>query len=122
MKLVITGHPVGYSAKGRGKWGHPAWQRFIKYRDEFKKQTCGVTFPTIPKGQKVRCDVLAVYGRLHPRPDPDHVFSAVLDCLFENDKHVVGSVDYTLDRERPRVEILIDWNPEGGKDAKPSPA
>lgn len=42
------------------------------------------------------------------RPDPDNVFKGIADALFENDKYLSGSFDYSYAKEG-RVLVKITF-------------
>jgi len=64
------------------------------------------TVKPIRKKVKYYVDVLAVFKH-QSHSDPDNIAKAINDALFEADKYVAGSYDFTYDADDPRVEVVI---------------
>lgn len=120
-RFTVEGPAVGYAGRTRGQQGAPGWERFKRYRD--KVRLCFPWWDRLPCDRKVRLEIVVYYGRLPTPgsgcPDPDHVLSAILDCLFREDSLVASSVDWEVDAGRPRVEASLDCTDQG--DPSPCP-
>lgn len=83
---------------------------FLTFRDVFRYKL-GSRRESIPKTAKPFVRTW-IYYRGSGGPDPDHVHSAVLDCLLEDDRRAIGGVaDYTHDvGERARVIVDVQWD------------
>ncbi len=115
-KFVVPGKPVGYIARARGKWGART-TAFYAYRDKIRSLCLHVrnapSFPVKAIGPWWEKHppglVVSMFFASKVRPDPDHVWSAVADSVFDVDKCVVGSFEYGYDKANPRTEIMVSW-------------
>lgn len=111
---MVFGQPVPYCRTTQAAKFSAKYKRYQQYKDlvvlSFLEQCegdWGASKPlTTVKGQKTRVDIL-IYFRDFTHGDPDNVFKAIADSIFENDKYVSGSFDYFYDHANPRVEVTI---------------
>lgn len=127
--VTVELDPVGYVgrewAAQRGKSLDPAKltskrakeraqkvRDFLTFRDLFRFRL-GAKAQVIPSTVKPFVRTWIHY-RGSGGPDPDHVHSAVLDCLLEDDRRAIGGVaDYSYDAgDQARVVVAVQWNEE----------
>jgi hypothetical protein len=57
--------------------------------------------------KKIRMDCV-FYFRNGKHGDPDNCWKAIADSLFENDNKVIGLIDFEIDPNFPRTEVVIE--------------
>jgi|GEM_PF-1837817 len=88
------------------------WKRYVAQCCYYESELDGVSATSREIGEflrqkgKMRVDCM-VYFANKKHGDVGNIRKAVEDSLFENDKYVVGSVDYDYDSERPRTEVTV---------------
>ena len=89
----------------------------IEYREfrklfitcEYGTESLAASRKPIYSGKKPARMKLMVYWN-HPdvHPDPENVFGSIADALFKEDKYLAGSFEWAVDKDKPRVEIVIE--------------
>lgn len=123
-----VGNPLAYFRTTQGsRWNagskkYDAWKQFVKgcFLSELmdKKKITGADFkalvyvhpnmkPIQKSKLKMRMD-LQIYWCSDAHADPDNVFKGIADALFENDKYLAGSFDFTqaIDK-KGKVDVTI---------------
>jgi Holliday junction resolvase RusA-like endonuclease len=80
-------------------------RRYLTWKDWVCVRASGLQFDRSPKS-KTRVDVM-LYFASGKHGDGDNYFKGICDAIFTNDNKVVGSFDYAIDKENPRVEVSI---------------
>ena len=114
LSFIVKGIPIGYKRTTQRAKYCESYKRYQQYKDlvvlSFLEQCAGDWGASKPlttvKGQKTRVDI-KIYFKDFTHGDPDNVFKAIADSIFEVDKYVCGSFDYFYDRTNPRVEVKI---------------
>jgi len=117
-RFTVEGDPVGYYALGK----HPNWKRKEQYHT-YKRavqrvaELAGVGRLVASIERPLRIHTTAWF-RTRVHPDPENVRKGICDALFYRrpsqhrgnaDKYTGGSFPPPLyDRERPRVEVVIE--------------
>ncbi len=117
IKFSVPGHPIGkqrprvFTHRQSGKVMAMTPKKTAAYEDNISygyiSMSRGYRFPD---KTKIRLDVVA-YFKNDRRSDANNVYRLVADALekiaYENDKYVVGSCDYFIDKENPRLEVTV---------------
>jgi len=120
-----NGHPVPYErSTQRGQWlprvkRYNAWKRYVaesfikSIREELpisKGNTVidvnGLGKPIVSKA-KAHMEVFMVF-RNKRHADPDNIWKGIADALFQNDNKLVGSFDYSVDKDQqPSASVKV---------------
>lgn len=114
LKFTVKGNPIGYTRTTQRAKYCDRYKRYQQYKDsvvlaflEQCKGDWGANKPlTTVKGSKTKMDIM-IYFKDLTHGDPDNIFKAIADSIFEVDKYVCGSFDFAYDRDNPRVEVAI---------------
>lgn len=120
------GNPVPYHrTTQKAKWSDEAkryerWKKFVvdalmirlsenkEIWDVFAKQWMAGKKPIIPSSKKQRCDIV-IFWKNKAHGDPDNILKGINDALFQNDKNVACSVDFSEDIvSTPMLEVTLD--------------
>ena len=88
-------------------------RKYLAYKDTVRVASTNLLFDRKPKN-KIYLDVMIWFGS-HHHPDPENVRKGVQDSIFDQDKMVAVTVDFSYDPQKPRVEITIYENRDNGQ-------
>lgn len=119
MKFIIKGNqenplgnPIGYTRTTQGsKWSpnyarYCAWKEYVVAAFDRAANTATWEGKPIKSKEKMYLHTFMFFAN-KKHPDPDNVAKGVADALFQNDKLVAGSYDFSFDKDNPRVEVII---------------
>jgi hypothetical protein len=112
LDMADWGNAVPYTSQSHEKRGSRKHGQVKRYKD-YKKwlafqlmqgQADGITMPG--KGEKVYLYVHC-YFKDYTHGDPENCRKAIQDAIYTQDKYVAGCVDFSYDKDNPRVMITI---------------
>lgn len=108
-----TGNPIPYHRTTQGSYWNASSKRYLSWKNYVVKSFCDQLNikddgrkPIKKSAEKLNMK-LHIYFKDKTHGDSDNVFKGIADALFENDKYLSGSFDYSYDKENPRVEVWI---------------
>jgi len=115
LKFIVLGKPIGYKRTTQaGAKFDEGYKRYQGYKatvvEAFLAQCPGDWGEPKPlttdRDNRTEVRVFMFFAD-YRHPDPDNVFKAIADSLFQCDKFVFGRFNFGYDAANPRVEIEI---------------
>ena len=121
------GNPIPYTRTTQGSQWTPKAQRYHQWKTrvvaayldalqiipKIERADFGEAHDLLQKkpirkaDHKQKMEIMCYYSD-ETHPDTDNVFKGIADALFMNDKHVIGSFDYTHEKGgQGRVEVTL---------------